>query len=65
MYIPDNHPKEYWRGKDWQTTNKIPIIYANTTNQLHPCAIQEYFKNNPDKQSVMLVCYCPICRPQC
>lgn len=39
--------------------------YMNINTTARQCSIIKYFKDNPDKKSVMLVCQCPLCVPRC
>lgn len=49
----DKHPKEQ---------NYLPYQYQPYYTQ--PCAIEEFFKANPDAGSVMIYCSCPKCTPR-
>jgi hypothetical protein len=42
-----------------------PPTYPTITITEQPCAIDEFFKRNPNAQSVMLVCSCPKHRIIC
>jgi hypothetical protein len=43
----------------------IPNWTTNSTSTQVPCAIKEFFKNNPTVTSCLISCSCPLCSPQC
>jgi hypothetical protein len=57
--------------QDWPTSPYAPIPPLRWSppevfeTYRQPCAIEEYFKANPDKLSVMMVCQCPKCTIHC
>lgn len=42
-----------------------PIPTHEYDRQEEWCAIREYFKSHPNETSVMMVCFCRLCSPQC
>ena len=52
---------ERWRRDNYEADWNRPAGAAAE----EPCAIEQFFKDNPDARAVWMTCSCPKCSPRC